>query len=197
MDAVAFAAEKHRHQRRKDAEASPYINHPIALARTLAVEGHVEDVTVLVAAVLHDTLEDTETTVEEIERRFGAEVAGIVKEVTDDKALPKEQRKELQVAHAPHLSPRAKLVKLADKISNLRDIQETPPGDWLPDRKRAYFDWAANVVAGLRGLTLPWSLCSMPSTGRASPDRQAHPLSLSFRRMQSCADSPLKRPSPI
>ena len=151
VKAVAFAADKHRNQRRKDAEASPYINHPIALANVLANEGGVDDVTVLCAAVLHDTIEDTETTPEELQAIFGPKVASVVMEVTDDKSLEKSLRKQRQVEHAPHISTEAKLVKLADKISNLRDILTSPPADWSADRKRDYFDWAARVVTGLRG----------------------------------------------
>jgi GTP diphosphokinase / guanosine-3',5'-bis(diphosphate) 3'-diphosphatase len=150
--AVAFAASKHRNQRRKDAEASPYINHPIALADVLANEGDVDDVTVLCAAVLHDTIEDTETTADELRALFGPKVESVVVEVTDDKSLEKSVRKQLQIEHAPHASPEAKLVKLADKISNLRDILASPPADWTVDRKQAYFEWAARVVAGLRGV---------------------------------------------
>jgi guanosine-3',5'-bis(diphosphate) 3'-pyrophosphohydrolase len=149
--AVAFAADKHRNQRRKDAEASPYINHPIALANVLANEGGVDDVTVLCAAVLHDTIEDTETTADELRAHFGSKVAAVVVEVTDDKSLDPSLRKQRQVEHAPHLSPEAKLVKLADKISNLRDILASPPVDWPAERKQAYFEWAGRVVAGQRG----------------------------------------------
>jgi guanosine-3',5'-bis(diphosphate) 3'-pyrophosphohydrolase len=145
---VAFAADKHRNQRRKDAEASPYINHPIALAN----EGGVQDVTVLCAAVLHDTIEDTETTADELRALFGDQVASVVLEVTDDKSLEKSMRKQKQIEHAPHISPQAQLVKLADKMCNLRDILASPPADWSAERKQAYFDWAANVVAGLRGV---------------------------------------------
>jgi guanosine-3',5'-bis(diphosphate) 3'-pyrophosphohydrolase len=152
LQAVAFAADKHRNQRRKDAEASPYINHPIALAHVLANEGGVQDVTVLCAAVLHDTIEDTETTADELRALFGEQVASVVLEVTDDKSLEKSVRKQKQIEHAPHISPQAQLVKLADKISNLRDILASPPADWSPERKQAYFDWAAKVVAGLRGV---------------------------------------------
>ena len=150
--AVAFAAEKHRHQRRKDADASPYINHPISLASVLAIEGGISDPTVLCAAVLHDTIEDTQTTAEELESIFGPVVASIVLEVTDDKALEKHVRKQRQIEHAAHLSTQAKLVKLADKICNLRDILASPPANWSADRKRAYFDWAAQVVGGVRGV---------------------------------------------
>jgi guanosine-3',5'-bis(diphosphate) 3'-pyrophosphohydrolase len=152
LQAVAFAADKHRNHRRKDAEASPYINHPIALAHVLANEGGVQDVTVLCAAVLHDTIEDTETTADELRAVFGDQVASVVLEVTDDKLLGKAVRKQLQIEHAPHCSPQAKLVKLANKISNVRNILASPPADWFAERKQAYFDWAADVVAGLRGV---------------------------------------------
>src|SRR5271163_3473437 len=114
VDAVDFAATKHRTQRRKDVDASPYINHPIALAHVLAIEASVDDDHTLVAAILHDTLEDTETSFEELKERFGALIAETVAEVTDDKTLPKLTRKALQIEHAAHLSRRAKLVKLAD-----------------------------------------------------------------------------------
>jgi guanosine-3',5'-bis(diphosphate) 3'-pyrophosphohydrolase len=151
VDAVAFAAYKHRRQRRKDAEASPYINHPIALARVLSVEGGVSDTTLLAAAVLHDTLEDTETTFEELKERLGAAVAAVVLEVTDDKSLPKKERKRLQIQHASRISRRAKLVKLADKICNVRDVAASPPRTWPLRRRRQYFDWARAVVGRMRG----------------------------------------------
>ena len=151
LDALAFAADKHRNQRRKDAEASPYINHPIALANVLANEGGVDDDTVLSAAILHDTIEDTETSADELRCRFGEAITAIVLEVTDDKDLPKAERKRLQVEHAPHISHGAKLVKLADKICNLRDMAASPPAKWTLERKQAYFDWAKAVVDGLRG----------------------------------------------
>lgn len=149
--AISFAATKHRDQRRKDLAASPYINHPIALANVLANEAGIDDERVLVAAVLHDTVEDTETTEQELAKEFGQEIAGIVLEVTDDKALPKVERKRLQIEHAGTISRRAKLVKLADKICNLRDLASSPPADWSLQRKRDYFDWAKAVVDGLRG----------------------------------------------
>lgn len=154
VKAAAFAAKKHSTQRCKDAQASPYINHPLELANVLANEGGVNDVIVLCAAVLHDTIEDTETTADELQALLGPEVASVVMEVTDDKSLEKSVRKQLQVEHAPHISPEAKLVKLADKICNLRDILASPPADWSMERKRDYFDWAAHVVAGLRGTNM-------------------------------------------
>ena len=151
LDALTFAAEKHRMQRRKDVDASPYINHPIALARVLCNEGGVTEVDVLCAALLHDTIEDTNTTAEDLRVRFGGIVASIVLEVTDDKTLKKQERKVLQVEHAPSLSRAAKLVKLADKICNLRDVASTPPANWTLQRRQEYFDWAGQVVDGLRG----------------------------------------------
>lgn len=151
VQALAFAAEKHCHQRRKDVDASPYINHPIALAKVLSYEVGIDDERVLVAAVLHDTIEDTATTEAELTKMFGREIANIVLEVTDDKLLPKAERKRLQVDQAPHLSRRAKLVKLADKICNLRNLSASPPTGWPVERKQDYFDWAKAVVDGLRG----------------------------------------------
>ena len=151
LRAATFAAAAHAGQTRRGLP-DPYINHPLALASVLAGEGGVETPEVICAALLHDTVEDTETTAEELAAIFVATVTGIVLEVTDDKSLDKAVRKEEQVRHAPHISPEAKLVKLADKICNLRDILASPPADWSADRKRAYFDWAARVVAGLRGV---------------------------------------------
>jgi guanosine-3',5'-bis(diphosphate) 3'-pyrophosphohydrolase len=151
LKAMAFAAEKHRHQRRKDREESPYINHPIDLANILANEADVADTVVMAAAILHDTVEDTETTPEEIEREFGETIAGIVAEVTDDRRLGKDERKRLQVQHAPHASFQAQQLKLADKIANLRDIARSPPPAWSLERRQAYFSWAKQVVDGLRG----------------------------------------------
>jgi guanosine-3',5'-bis(diphosphate) 3'-pyrophosphohydrolase len=152
LKALAFAAHKHRDQRRKDAQASPYINHPIALADVLVNEGGVTDVEVLCAALLHDTVEDTATTHEELVDAFGSRIARIVAEVTDDKSLSKAERKRLQVEHAVRLSPEAKRVKLADKICNLRDVASHPPAHWDLPRRREYFDWAKSVVDRLRGV---------------------------------------------
>ena len=151
LKAAQFAAIRHRMQRRKDREATPYINHPLTLANILWREGGVREARVLAAALLHDTVEDTRTTSAEIRREFGAQVAGVVAEVTDNKRLHKGTRKRLQIEHAAHLSRQAKLVKLADKIANLRDMHSSPPAGWPLARRRAYFDWSRQVVAGLRG----------------------------------------------
>ena len=152
LAALAFAAHKHRDQRRKDVNASPYINHPIALADVLVNEGGVEEVEVLCAALLHDTIEDTDTTEAEVAGAFGRRIADVVAEVTDDKTLAKAERKQLQVEHAAHISREAKLVKLADKICNLRDVADQPPKDWSMERRREYFEWAKRVVDRLRGV---------------------------------------------
>ena len=151
IKALEFAARKHRDQRRKDAEASPYINHPIALASVLANEAGVTDVEVICGALLHDTIEDTETTPEELAAAFGPNIRDIVMEVTDDKRLASAERKRLQIEHAAQASPKARLVKLADKICNLRDIASSPPAHWSEERKCAYFDWARAVVDQIRG----------------------------------------------
>jgi guanosine-3',5'-bis(diphosphate) 3'-pyrophosphohydrolase len=153
LAASAFAAHKHRDQRRKGAESSPYINHPIAVANVLANEAGISDPTILAAALLHDTIEDTDTTAKELELEFGPVIAAIVVEVTDDKSLPKQERKRLQIEHAGSLSTPAKLVKLADKICNVRDITQSPPIDWSADRKAEYFAWAKQVVDRVRGVS--------------------------------------------
>ena len=149
--ALAFAAHKHRDHRRKDVSASPYINHPIALANVLVNEAGINDPEVLCAALLHDTIEDTDTTPQELSRIFGKSICDVVLEVTDDQALPKEVRKRLQVEHAAKASDKARLVKLADKICNLRDISEGAPVNWNLERQHKYFDWAKEVVDRIRG----------------------------------------------
>jgi guanosine-3',5'-bis(diphosphate) 3'-pyrophosphohydrolase len=151
MKALHFAADKHRHQRRKDAGASPYINHPIALAEVLCSIGGVEDAVTIAAAVLHDTIEDTETTGAELEAHFGSAIRRVVEEVTDDKTLDPARRKQLQIERAAACSPPAQLVKLADKICNVRDMIDAPPANWSLRRRRGYIEWARAVVARLRG----------------------------------------------
>jgi GTP diphosphokinase / guanosine-3',5'-bis(diphosphate) 3'-diphosphatase len=149
--AADFAARKHRRQRRKDEDASPYINHPLAVANLLAAEAGIPDPVTLCAAVLHDTIEDTHTTAMELVQTFGAQITHIVVELTDDKSLPKHVRKQLQIERAPHLSRHAKTVRLADKICNLRDAVICPPVGWSIHRCREYFEWAEKVVNGIRG----------------------------------------------
>ena len=150
LKAIEFASRKHSTQRRKGVEASPYINHPIAVAYLLADTGGVTDLVTLTAAVLHDTIEDTKTTAKELDQHFGQTVRRVVEELTDDKTLDKAVRKCLQIKHAPHLSPRAKAIKIADKIANLRDVVQSPPKDWALDRRGKYLEWTEKVVAGCR-----------------------------------------------
>lgn len=159
IDALQFAAAAHREQRRKD-RITPYINHPIELVWVLSVESGVDDADVLVAAALHDYLEDCcgrpgqpslEQGRHQLRRRFGERVLACVEALNDDKSLEKDERKRLQVEHAATLGPDARLVKLADKVANLRDIIASPPDGWSIERKRDYFEWCKAVVDRIRG----------------------------------------------
>ncbi len=147
VDALSFAAYKHRNQRRLDHDASPYIKHPIDLVRVLSVEGGVHDPQILCAALLHDTVEDTGTTPLELLERFGAEICDLVMEASDDITLPKAERKRQQVIRAREASHGAKLIKLADKLCNIGEV----PANWEIARCQSYFDWAAEVIAQVRG----------------------------------------------
>ncbi len=152
MRAVAFAAHKHRDQRRKGRGAEPYVNHPVEVAMLVAQATSGRDVRAVLGALLHDTLEDTQTTRAELRREFGADVAALVAEVTDDKRLPKRERKRRQVERARSKSRRARIIKIADKTSNLRSLAKSPPLDWDGRRRREYALWAAELVAGCRGV---------------------------------------------
>jgi guanosine-3',5'-bis(diphosphate) 3'-pyrophosphohydrolase len=151
LAAAIFSADRHRDQRRKGVRETPYINHPLEVAERIVRVGGVDDTEVLVAAILHDTIEDTETTAEEIERHFGNAVAGLVLEVTDDRTLTSMERKRLVIEHAPHLTPRAKVIKIADKICNVADTASNPPASWSRQRRRDYLDFAEQIVLGCRG----------------------------------------------
>lgn len=155
LKALNFSAGKHRHQRRKDTASSPYINHPIEVAHILWTVGGVHDMATIIAAILHDTLEDTDTTPAEIRAHFGDEILDLVREVSDDKSLPKQERKQKQITHSPGLSLRAKQLKLADKICNVRDIAYAPPDHWPLERRTDYLLWAQAVIDGLRGSNEP------------------------------------------
>ena len=146
LKAAHFSAQKHSTHRRKDEDASPYINHPISVALAIAQIGGVDDPEILAAALLHDTLEDTETTPEELEDEFGKKVCEYVLDVTDDKTLPKEERKRRQIEHAKKISNGAALIKLGDKISNVTDVINNPPEDWDNNRRKEYLDWAEKVI---------------------------------------------------
>jgi len=149
--AYAFAAERHVDQRRKSARREPYINHPTEVAMLVAEATDGRDPVVVAAAVLHDVLEDRVTEADHLAREFGEEIARIVRELTDDKSLPRDVRKRLQIENASRLSYRARLVGLADKIANLRSLRDSPPADWPSTRKRDYLDWSRRVVARIRG----------------------------------------------
>ena len=150
LDAAAFAAQRHSTQRRKDAAASPYINHPLAVAQLIANVAQIDDPEILAAALLHDTLEDTDISAEELAERFGTKVAAFVQEVSDDKSLSKDERKRLQVVNASHHSREAQVIKIADKICNLTDIAQSPPMGWDLKRRQDYFEWAKAVVDQIR-----------------------------------------------
>lgn len=147
--AAKFAAEKHAYQKRKGAAAEPYVNHVIEVAQLVAESSDELDANMVMAALLHDTIEDTPTTREELDAAFGSDVASLVVEMTDDKSLPKDIRKELQIKDAPHKTPRAQVIKLADKISNQRSLLTSPPADWSEARRRAYIEWCRRVVDAL------------------------------------------------
>lgn len=151
LAALSFAAYKHRNQRRKDTAKTPYINHPIAVANILLNEAGITDEVVLISALLHDTVEDTETSFEEIEQQFGTQIKNVVAEVTDDKSLPRAKRKQAQIDHASKLSDRAQLVKLADKTANLRDMASAPPDGWSASRVDDYLEWGKQVIDQIRG----------------------------------------------
>jgi len=153
--AANFAAKKHAQQRRKGIEAIPYINHPLEVALLIADVAGVNDNDIIIAALLHDTIEDTETTAQEIETLFGTAVLNYVLEVSDDKSLSKVKRKQLQVERAASLSKGAKYIKLADKISNVRSVTYTPPQEWPIAQQHEYVEWAYQVYLELKGINMP------------------------------------------
>lgn len=151
LDTLEFSSEKHKKQRRKDADGTPYINHPIAVANLISTYGGINKLSILQAAVLHDTIEDTDTTYDEICDKFGKEVADYVAEVTDDKKISKTERKKLQVKNAPHKSYGAKIIKLADKLHNLKTSITSTPQTWSAERVQGYYIWSYFVIKGVRG----------------------------------------------
>lgn len=155
LEAAIFAARKHQGQIRKDQQGSPYITHPLSVAKIILEVGGIDDLQTLIAAILHDTIEDTETTKADVGNNFGEDVLSIVLEVTDDKSLEKIERKRLQVVHAAELSRPAKIIKLGDKLINCQDILNSPPKDWTLKRRRIYIQWGADVVNRLSGTNIP------------------------------------------
>jgi guanosine-3',5'-bis(diphosphate) 3'-pyrophosphohydrolase len=178
LAAAIFAAEKHQGQMRKDHRGSPYVTHPLTVAKTLYDIGGVRDTKTLVAAILHDTIEDTPTTRDDIRERFGEAVLNIVLEVTDDKLLPKLERKRLQVVHAPELSTPARLIKFGDKLVNCRDILHAPPRGWDLTRRQQYIQWCADVLAQVRGMNVPLeeAFDAMLAEAEAELDFQIQPF---------------------
>jgi (p)ppGpp synthase/HD superfamily hydrolase len=155
LGAADAAARWHVHQRRKGIAQEPYINHLLEVASLVTEATNGNDPNAVIAALLHDAIEDQGVTSETIANCFGEHVADIVMEVTDDKTLPKEERKRRQVEAAPKKIREAKLIKLADKTSNLRTVATSPAADWSVERRLEYIEWAKSVVSGLRG-TSPW-----------------------------------------
>lgn len=151
-EALDFAATKHVHQRRKGELSEPYVNHVTEVARLIAVATEGRDPNLVIAALLHDTMEDQGVRYEELYERFGEDVANLVREVTDDMSIPKPERKVLQQLNAPTKSPRAKMLRIADKTSNLHSLLNSPPKHWDMARKREYFEWARRVIEGCRGV---------------------------------------------
>lgn len=151
-EALDFAATKHVHQRRKGELSEPYVNHVIEVARLIAVATEGNDPNLVIAALLHDTMEDQGVGYEELCERFGDDVANLVREVTDDMSIPKPERKLLQQRNASLQSPRAKMLRIADKTSNLHSLLNSPPKHWDMARKREYFEWARRVIDGCRGV---------------------------------------------
>ena len=149
LKAAHFAAARHSGQRRKGAAAEPYVNHLLEVADLVAGALTEPDTNLVIAALLHDTVEDVGVTKEELIENFSQDVADLVMEVTDDKSLPNQERKRLQIVNAPKKTARAQVIKLADKISNLRAILASPPSDWSVERQRQYFEWAKQVVDAL------------------------------------------------
>ena len=153
--AYNFAAVHHVHQRRKGEAAEPYLNHLTEVAELAARATDAAEPEIVIAAILHDTVEDTDASLEDLRAAFGERVAGLVAEVTDDKSLPKQTRKDLQVEHAAHASRGAQIIKLADKTSNLRALSASPPKDWSGERIAEYLAWASRVVDACREAS-PW-----------------------------------------
>lgn len=155
LKAIDFAAIKHKDQRRKDPNKTPYINHPVGVAQIISQEANISDIDILIGAVLHDTVEDTDTTLDEIQDVFGSKIRLIVDEVSDDKLKSKDERKQAQIDKSPFVSYEAKIVKLADKLYNLRDLERQTPRGWTEERVQEYFVWASKVCCSIRGVCKP------------------------------------------
>ncbi|MCL4113984.1 UNVERIFIED_CONTAM: hypothetical protein GTU68_004987 [Idotea baltica] len=154
LKALAFAAEKHRFQFRKGEEQTPFINHPIKVANLLTEVGLITDSATICGAILHDTIEDTITSCDELKNLFGNEICSLVSEVSDDSLMKPAECKEHQVDYAAMLSEKAKLIRLADKIANVYDIAHFPPAHWNKQRRKEYLVWSKKVVDQIRGVNV-------------------------------------------
>lgn len=148
---LSYASEKHKNQRRQGVNKTPFINHPIEVCRILSEVGGVTDEDILCSCLGHDLIEDANVTFEDLEMLFGIRVANMVQECSDDKSLPKQERKRLQIIHTKTISDDAKLIKLADKIANMQSVLNDPP-NWPLERKIKSFDWSYEVVGWIQGL---------------------------------------------
>ncbi|EFO18322.1 hypothetical protein LOAG_10172 [Loa loa] len=155
IEAVDLAARRHRQQRRKDAAQTPYVNHPIGVAYILTSEGQITDTTTIIAAILHDIVEHTKTTDEEIRKMFGDEIADIVKECTMVRSMKREARMKSELEKASKLSHKAKLVQLADKLNNIRDIERGTPLGWTKQHVTEYIIFAKDLLSKIRGIHGP------------------------------------------
>ena len=178
--ALHFAAERHSNHRRKGQAQEPYVNHLAEVSELVADATEGKDVNLIAAALLHDTIEDTETSSDELVATFNNDIAQLLADVTDDKSLPKQDRKYLQVVNSRAQNMRVKLLKLADKTSNLRSLANSPPENWNTEQKQAYIDWAIKVAAGLKGVN-PWlegrfdeALRRAQQTLQQTRNREAH-----------------------
>ncbi|MDB9801209.1 HD domain-containing protein [Flavobacteriaceae bacterium] len=167
LHAIDYAAEMHRNQRRKNVQKYPYINHPLRVAYRLSECG-VSDINVLVGAILHDAVEDTDATLEDVKKLFGQSVCDLVEEVSDDKSLPKAERKRLQIEHIKNASDGAKLIKLSDKFHNLSSFMDGCPIGWSAIDVQGYFVWSMQVVKGCKGVNkqLEAKLTNLFETGK-------------------------------
>lgn len=178
MRAAQFAAERHKTQRRRGAAREPYVNHLLEVANLLATATDGRDPDLVIAGLLHDLIEDQGISSDDIARQFGIGVAALVLEVTTDKTLSEVERNRVQIVHAAHKSPRARMLRIADLTSNLRALRQSPPTDWSVERQRDYFRWAHDVVAGSRGLSphLDAAFDEAFSTGLPAADSPAPSL---------------------
>ncbi|HEC60508.1 hypothetical protein LCGC14_0950780 [marine sediment metagenome] len=142
IEAFLFAAQAHKEQRRKGNGGAPYINHLIEVVSLLSSTAKVDDTDILIAAALHDILEDTPITVTEITKRYGSNVLSYVQAVSDDKALTLIERRAKQLKSMNESSDPIKYIKLADHCSNIASL----PPTWDKQRLKEYIGWSQSVA---------------------------------------------------